>query len=280
MLIICNGPDTFRALKKAKELESAFKQKYDTTGLSVEHLAPGKEAVTNVAARAGAMSLFTPRRFVRTSNILTDSSKPQRATLKKTLSGDQEGFILLTLEDEPPTATILKELGTDIKIVRYDFPPLEGKAFIDWALEEARIMNIQDETIIRRIAGITNGDSWRCFFELMKQAANPGAEIMTGEGNEESIFAFAEAYIKGDKRWLPVIEEPDLHKQILSTFLTQARAGVRVRDGAADGLHPFIARKLRGQRLEEAEQALARVIEGFFVQRSGFSDEKEVLGIL
>lgn len=280
MLIICSGPDTFRALKKAKELESAFKQKYDATGLSVEHLPPGKEAVTNVAARAGAMSLFTPRRFVRTSNILTESSKPQRTTLKKILSGDQEGFILLTLEDEPPTATVLKELGEDIKIVRYDFPSLQGKAFLDWALEEGKAMNIQDETVIRHIAELTSGDSWHCFFELMKQAANPGAEVMIGEGSEESIFTFAETYIKGDKRWLSIIKEPDLHKQVLTTFLTQARAGIRVRDGANDGLHPFLARKLRGQRLEEAEQALARVIEGFFLQRSGFGDEKEILGIL
>src|SRR5690349_2995349 len=55
MLIVCHGPDTFRALQKARELELAFKQKYDAHGLSVERLASGKDAVTEIASRAGAI---------------------------------------------------------------------------------------------------------------------------------------------------------------------------------------------------------------------------------
>ncbi len=280
MLIICSGPDTFRALEKARELEVAFKQKYDTNGISVEHISTGKEAVTEVAARAGAISLFAPRRFVRTSQVLSESSKAQRATLKRALSGDQEGFILLTLEDEPPTATALNELGKDIKIVRYDFSLLQGKAFYEWALEQAQKMNIQDFAVVKRIAEATEGDSWRCFFALMKYAAYPEGGLIAGAETEQSIFSFAELYVKGDVRWAAIMEEPDLMKQVLTTFLPQARAGVRVRDGAADGLHPFVARKLRGQPLGQADEALARVIEGFFVQRAGYGDEKDVLGIL
>jgi hypothetical protein len=279
MLIICSGPDTFRALGKVRELEVAFKQKYDAHGISCERIASGKEAVTEVAARAGAISLFATRRLVRTSNILGESSKAQRTTLKKVLAGDQDGFILLTLEEEPPTATVLNELGSETKIVRYDFPALQGKAFVDWALGEARLLNIEDERSVRRIAEVTEGDSWRCFFEMMKLAAYPHAEILEGE-EERSIFSFAESYVRGNKSWWAIMEEPDLVKQVLTTFLTQARAGVRVRDGASDGLHPFVARKLKGQNLDEADQALARVLEGFFVQRSGYGDEKDVLGVL
>lgn len=280
MLIICSGPDTFRALEKARELEVAFKQKYDASGISVEHISTGKEAVTEVAARAGAISLFAPRRFVRTSQVLNESSKAQRATLKRALSGDQDGFILLTLEDEPPTATVLNELGKEMKIVRYDFSLLQGNAFYEWALEQAQKLNMQDTSRVKRIAEATEGDSWRCFFALMKCAAYPEGEEIAGVEAEQSIFSFAELYVKGDVRWAAIMEEPDLMKQVLTTFLPQARAGVRVRDGAADGLHPFVARKLRGQPLEKADEGLARVIEGFFVQRTGYGDEKDVLGIL
>lgn len=280
MLIVCSGPDTFRALKKARELEAAFKQKYDGNGISTEHISTGKEAVTEVAARAGAISLFAPRRFVRTSQVLSESSKAQRATLKRALSGDQDGFILLTLEDEPPTASVLNELGADIKVVRYDFPLLQGKAFYEWALEEAQGLAINDLARVKQIAEATEGDSWRCFFALMKYAAYPEGEITEYIEQEQSIFSFAEAYVKGDVRWTAIMEEPDLMKQVLTTFLPQTRAGVRVRDGAVDGLHPFVARKLKGQSLEKADEALAKVIEGFFVHRTGYADEKDVLGIL
>lgn len=280
MLIVCSGPDTFRALQKARELEAAFKQKYDAGGFSVEQISSGKEAVTEIAARAGAISLFCPRRFVRTSQVLSEASKAQRATLKKSLSGDQEGFILLTIEDEPPSAAALNELG-EVKIARYDFPAMDGRAFVAWAMEEARRMGLQDEKVARSIAEASNGDTWTCFFELMKRAAYGSAEMSAVEGGEEkTAFVFADAYVGGRDSWREIADDAALEKQILTTFLSQARSAIRVRDGAADGIHPFVARKLRGQALDDADEAFSRLVEGFFAQRSGYATEKEVVSIL
>ena len=155
MLIVCSGPDMFRALQKARELEVAFKQKFDATGLCVERIATGKEAVTEIAARAGAISLFTTRRFVRTANVLAEASKAGRATLAKTLAGDQDGFILLTLEDKPPEKSIINELGT-IKVVSYDFPMMDVNTCTKWALAEARQMGLVDEKAVSEIVEATN----------------------------------------------------------------------------------------------------------------------------
>lgn len=278
MLIICSGPDTFRALQKARELEAAFKQKYDAGGLSIERIASGKDAVTEIAARAGAISLFAPRRFVRTAQVLSEASKAQRTTLKKALAGDQDGFILLTIEDEPPSATTLKELG-EVKTVRYDFPVMQPAAFMKWALEEAKRMGLQDEKSVRAIVEATEGDTWRCYSEMMKRAAWGGSETIAMD-NEKSMFAFADAYVRGQSFWLDLIGDSSLEKQMLTTFLSQARAAVRVRDGATEGIHSFVARKLQGQSLGKADEALARLIEGFFLQRSGYADEKEVTSVL
>jgi hypothetical protein len=167
-----------------------------------------------------------------------------------------------------------------MKIVRYDFPLLQGKAFYEWALELAQTLNIQDSNRVKRISEATEGDSWRCFYALMKYAVYPEGEFIIHAELEQSIFSFAELYVKGDARWAAIMEESELTKQVLTTFLPQARAAVRVRDGAADGLHPFVVRKLKGQPLENADDALAKLIEGFFVQRAGYGDEKDALGIL
>lgn len=284
MLIVCSGPDGFRALRKAQELEKAFREKYDARGFCVERVEAGKHAVDEIAARAGAMSLFAPRRFVRTANLLAESGKAQRATLKRVLAGDQETFIVVTVEDEAPTAAILKELGNEIKIVRYDFLQLQGRAFFDWALGEARVLGLTDEACARRIAEVTEGDSGSCFFELMKRAAWEG-ETKTGglelvacslERERGGVFGYADLYVSGDRRWLEVTLSFDVARQAASAFLSQARAAVRVRDGVTDGVHPFVVKKLKGKKLEKVETALARAVEGFWVQRAGYGDEEEV----
>lgn len=279
MLIVCSGPDTFRALQKARELETAFKQKYDASGFSVEQISSGKEAVTEIAARAGAISLFSPRRFVRTAQVLSEASKAQRATLKKALSGDQDGFILLTIEEEPPSASVLSELG-EVKIARYDFPAMDARDFATWALEEARRMGLRDEKAVRAIVEVSSGDTWTCFFELMKRAAYGASEILSADGAERTAFVFADTYVRGQDSWREIMEDAALEKQMLTTFLSQVRSAIRVRDGAIEGIHPFVARKLRGQALEGADEAFSRLVEGFFAQRSGYATEKEVGSIL
>lgn len=280
MLIVCSGPDTFRALKKARELEVAFKQKYDAQGLSVEHISSGKSAITEIAARAGAVSLFASRRFVRTSNVLAEATKVQRGTLKKVLMGDQDGFIVLSVEEEPPIATVLKELEPEVKIVRYDFAASQGEAFFAWAREEAAEMGFVDEKIVREIARATEGDSWSCYFELMKRAAYPEAETSLMDSAEGTIFSFADAYVAGRPEWWGLAGQADFIKQTATTFLMQTRSALRVRDGAVEGLHSFVVRKMRGQRFEDVDEAFARVVESFFVQRSGYGDDKEALALL
>lgn len=281
MLIVCSGQDTFRALQKTRELEMAFKQKHDPQGLCVERLTSGKEAIAEIAARARGMSLFASRRFVRTADVLREASKAQRFVLKNALCGDQDGFILLTQEEEKPSRAILEEFGSTVKVISYDFPLLNESAFIAWAIEQAKVMGFQNILSIREVAQAHAGDGWSCYFELMKRAANEGATILSRpNGDQKDVFGFADAYACGDAAWFGITTDADLTKQALTLFLNQARTAVRVRDRVLDGVHPYVARKLQGKNLEHAHEALARVLEGFFVQRTGYADEKEALAIL
>ena len=69
MLLLCTGPDTYRAQQKAHDLERAFIEKYDKQALSVDHLDAGKDAIDEVLRKADSVSLFNPRRFLRIDPI-------------------------------------------------------------------------------------------------------------------------------------------------------------------------------------------------------------------
>ena len=93
MLLVCIGPDTFRAQAKARELENAFRQKYDLDGSSIERISPGKDGVDEVIERANTVSLFCPRRFMRTANLLMDCPKAKQTALVQSLTKDPENVI-------------------------------------------------------------------------------------------------------------------------------------------------------------------------------------------
>ncbi len=275
MLIFCSGPDTFRAQAKAQELEEAFRKKYDANGLSVEHLSSGKEAVTDIVERGSTMSLFASRRFLRTRNLLTESTKATRQLLAKALAYDQESVIVLSVEDDPPLATTLKELGTEIKIIKYDFPLLQGAAFLQWADQVATILGITDRQKARALAQACEGDAWQTWNELMKLAANPECELLQEERVAQTIFAYAEAYLKGRSSWRTLLDDKDLSVQALNVFLSQARAALRVRDGVTEGLHPFLVKKMRGVTLPHLEQSFAFLLQAVFAQRAGYMTDQE-----
>ncbi|MDP3793986.1 MAG: hypothetical protein Q8R07_04530, partial [Candidatus Uhrbacteria bacterium] len=121
MLILCIGPDTFRAQGKARELEEAFKKKYDPSGSSVEHVSFGKKGVDEVMERANTSSLFSSHRFLRTSNLIGECPKNKQAALAKTLARDSDHVIVVSVEDEAPAAVSLEPFEKNVKIIKYAF---------------------------------------------------------------------------------------------------------------------------------------------------------------
>ncbi|MBM3204572.1 hypothetical protein FJZ48_01155 [Candidatus Uhrbacteria bacterium] len=279
MLLLCIGPDTFRAQEKARELENAFKQKYDPSGSSVERIMPGKDAVDEIAQRANTVSLFSPRRFLRTSNLLTDGAKSKQAVLVQALSKDPENIIVVSVESEPPSTAIEKALAQVPKIIKYEFPAQQGAGFFRWASEIAGRLGIQDQTAIHRIAEATDGDSWFAWNELLKLAAG-GAHTAEKTEFSPSIYTYTEQYLQNQDGWKDALQDADLASQLLNTLLSQARAALRVRDGAIDGLHPYVVKKWRNNKIISHERYLAIALRALFMQRAGFSDDQEATTIL
>ena len=273
MLIICSGPDTYHARKKAQELMSAFRAKHDPLGYSTEVLRD--EKIEEILKRFGAPSLFAQKRMIQCDGLLSDLKIADVRLLAKRLESDQDQTILLTVEEEPLAAKHEKEFEK-IKLVRYDHPLLSGTKFLQAVQQRAQELNVSAELSFT-VAKNTEGDMWLAEQELQKCAANPQAPLVTSVQTEETVFQAAEAFIAQDPQWrnrLRSLSEPE---SLPSVFVSQARVFARVKDGESSDIHPFVLRKFSGFRLPSSRSAssLLRAIRVLISSRQGVTQQGE-----
>ncbi len=280
MLIACIGPDLFRALEKARELETAFRQKYDAEGSSCEQLhQEGTELIDEVVERVNTVSLFTPRRFLRVRDLLKNCPKGRVAALEKALSVDPDNVIVVTVESDLPPEATLAIVSKLPKWVRYDFPRLDARAFGTWIRERAlalgcTLTDAQTALIFEQAAG----DTWQAALGILQAAAgvtnDEQKRVSTGSLPERSLFDWAYAYVKQDPTWRLALEE--LGTEALYPFLSQLRSYQRVKNGQEASLPSFVARKLKGIRTTDSEEQFVRLLEAVMLQRQGYLREDEL----
>lgn len=272
MLIICSGPDTWHARKKAKELMQAFRDKHDTQGFSTSMMLEPELLV--LLQQFGAPSLFSPKRFIRCDGILDGMKVADSRLLAKRLLEDGEQTIVLSVEQEPVAAKTLEALK-EAKVVTYAFPQLEGKAFQDWCIRYAVERGIP-ELRAREVAQ-QSADTWSAVQALDMLAADPQAELVQYAVETAGVFEAVDDFLR-QRAWRDAAQElePDA---FLATAISQLRSALRVRDGAVRGLHPFVVKKLSGLKRPDLERVLRRLLRVQVVQRSGYaaSDELESL---
>lgn len=275
MLILCSGPDVFRAQERARELLSHFAQKYDVAQTSVERLeGSGTVIVDQLIERINTPSLFAPRRFLRVSNLWRDCSKAKQAALVQALSRDVEQVIVVSIEEEPLTDVLERLIAPLPRVTRYDFPLLRGPAFVAWVTQLATRLSVTDKDVIQQIAEQSEGDSWRAWNELLIAAA--GGMIAMRHVTDLSVYELADTFLQARPEWRTQLAEQSQTPQAMQAFLGQVRALLRVRDGAAQTLPSFIVRKLQAWRPDpQTEERFARVLLYYFVQRSGLANEEE-----
>ncbi|MBP9761988.1 hypothetical protein KBD34_00020 [Patescibacteria group bacterium] len=280
MLIACIGPDVYRALEKGRELEQAFRQKYDPEGTSIERLQEdGGDLVDEVIERVNTVSLFTPRRFLRVRDLLKGCPKGRVAALNKALSVDPENVIVVTVESDVPNDTTMKALADLPKWVRYDFPILDTRAFQTWIRERATVLSCSlSERQVEKIAEQAAGDAWQASLLLLQAASGTDPnDVLSDEKNESerSLFEWADAYLRQDADWRAAVEQLG-PESLTYPFLSQLRAYQRVKSGQENGLPSFVARKLRSVVSPESEERFARLLEAVMLQRQGYVREDEL----
>lgn len=272
MLILCTGPDTYRARQKAKELEQAFRTKFDPSGYAT--LVDPTLAPEALALQIGTTSLFAPRKFFRRDRLFADASAAGLKTLVKQLSGDQDNIIVVSVEDAPLDAKTMKALE-GLKVVAYPYPAMDRKAFEAWGIEEASKHGVSAERARNIVAAVEPGDTWLASQEIAKASANPEVPVLNAAEQELGVFSVADAFVAGAP-WRSLasrLEEPPL-----VVFSSQVRSALRVRDGATQGIHPFLVKKFTQGRSSGRDIAVnfRRLLRAQTAQRQYLSQEDEV----
>lgn len=278
MLILCIGPDTYRAQQKARDLEASFRTKYDASGLNVE-MFPADDSVFSFLQSRGGLGLFAAKRFFRGTGLLEHKKSLLETHIPRVLGGDQEASIVVSVEEEAPDAKVMTFLQTaSVKVVTYVFETLRGREFATWLTDESVRRGMQAErTLIQRIAERYEGDTWGAIQELTKlEVHHDSTTLVEGAVDTGDVFAVADAWLR-DRSWRGMAMEP---AEKLRLFPSQARSALRVRDGAVQGLHPFVAKKLRSVDAARAELVEQRAVEVVFAARSGMCSEEEAESLL
>ncbi|MFA5186295.1 MAG: hypothetical protein WC551_07455 [Patescibacteria group bacterium] len=240
MLIVCSGPDTWRARKRALELLEAFKTKHDISGFSTETLKSGDfQAALN---QIGAPSIFSPKRMIRCDGLLENLKIADIRKLAARLKADGESTVLLTVEDEPPTEKILEEFKGP-GFFHYQYPELSGTEFLKVCQALARESGLEPSSA-KEIADRCGGDIWKAVNEIGKFSANPKAPHSENESDPGSPFGAVDEYLGNRAGWMETIVALD-DDQTSSLILSQTKSAIRVKDGEVVRMPPFAISKLK-----------------------------------
>lgn len=277
MLILCCGPDTYRATQRAHELEEAFRAKHDPSGTSIERLETGKKAVDEVIERSLTVSLFSPMRFIRADGLIEHCPKPKAKALANALAKDPERVIVVSIEQEKPTNTDLKPFAEVPKLIVNDYPLLRGKAFEEWLAQAAQAVGVTDKSAIAKLSRACDGDAWLASNELLKLAAGGESEVI--RESDASGYDLANQFLRGDKTRYNILLS-DQAEALPYPLQQQSMAAQRVQSGDVQGIPPFVLSKLRSINPERVRAMTSTSLMMLLLSRSGLGDIDEALALL
>lgn len=271
MIIVCSGPDTYRARERARLLFGAFREKHDQQGFSTENVGPC--SLADLLARFGSGSLFCSKKMLRVDGCLAGYKIAEIRTLAAVLERDKENTILLTVEEEPPNEKVLSALAS-APLHHFNFARQTGFAFRKWVREKAAPLGIA-RAAADAVAEYADGDSWLAIQELGKLEADSEAD---GSGwvrpESQTVFEAAENMLRRDAGWRTKIEALK-DESSSAIFLSQARSYLRVKDRHANGVHPYVVKKMSGLRVVDGPDQFAKLLKMFVASRSNLTNSRE-----
>lgn len=277
MLLVCAGPDSFQALRKAQDLELAYREKYDPTGLSIERLTSTK--LEALAERMGSVGLFAQRRCLRVTNLVSSWKKADWDRASKLFARDSEQTIVISVEDELSPESEKNVSAWDRSRV-YRFYIKTGRDFEQYAEQLAKEKNIEFVNELREYARAIEGDAWGFWNALPRwQATKTVPSLASGE---VSVFARSDQYLLGAERErLQALADGE---DLLPLMLQQARQGLRVLAHEADARTPAFALRKWEKLIPKQKQLFMnrtnRLIGTTIAQRYGAVSGDETTALL
>jgi hypothetical protein len=278
MLIICSGEDSFRALEKARELEEAYRMKYDKEGHSVERPAFLSEGIDRLLSSGSGASLFSERKFIRLDGIATSCPREKRESILRVLGNDVEKLIVVGVESGKLNEKDLKPYRALPKLILYDYPVLSPYQFGRWAQSYALKNGFRDAKRVQKIVARCQGDSWFFVNEFWKMRAGGNFSETSAAGTD--AYGVIDSFLRRDpNRWsfLRIYGDTD---EIMARIGHQSRMLSLVHSDHRDGVHPYVAKKLSAMKNADHEERFRSLMTSFVWSRTGMASADEALDAL
>ena len=295
MIILLQGPDTYRSRQRLKVLRDAFQTKHDPTGINIIRLDGPSLSVDEVNKAVSTRGFLSSKRMVVIENLSQHKSPKTIEAVQELLQHwDNEDTVLVLWEGAAPTKGRKKKssglnVGKGKTILTEDFPLLSGAQAAQWIKKEISRQGGQINADAERLLiGLLGNDLWEASSEIDKllsyakdrSITATDVELLVKSKFDSDIFRLTDALAaRNAGEALRLMEDEvggGLPIQYLLTMLArQFRILLQVKDylesGNAPGklageleLHPFVARKSTEQArhfsLTELKHIYARLV--------------------
>lgn len=242
MLIHCCGPDTFRMRQKARDLESAYRKKYDPDGRTIERLS-GPGLYRAVLDRLATPSLFAEKKYLCCEGLFSEKkwTPKQSDVFTRAMERDADQTIVLNTESALISKTILSFFSEGALFV-YEHPLLSG---LQLTKEVHRLCKHYDvpNSFSDFLIQTYGSDLWAIDTALQVLRVDP-EYLAEGGPDADSLFVISDLLLMQPSRW-----NPSHSSQASADVYRQSRRQLAqifsVQAGEVDGIHPFVQKKLK-----------------------------------
>lgn len=284
MFILIYGEDTFRVNEKVKQIKTAFKQKFDKTGLNTASF-PAEDSSklepADVLQAVCSYPFLGEKRMVFVRDLISNTKKADQNIWIDGFKRMPESTIVVVWEIAEPSTLeknpMFKELLKIGEVHSYPFPSLEGVSLAKWASDRVNAMKGKiDRQALQELVERVGSDLWQMSHDIEKLVAFANGNTITKLIVEEMVRASFEGNIfelmdavskKQTVKAIRLLEEERCAGSDDHYLLTMLGRQVRLLLGArsmldenprvgkqdvasALGVHPYAAQKA----LEQARQ--------------------------
>lgn len=279
MLIVCSGPESFKARQKYRELTEAFRVKHDPRSSSMESIT-SKDALAEVVSKLSSPTLFTSMKLLRCEYLFADATPAKIKKFNLALERDANQTVVLDYEDKPLTAKNASAITSTLSHF-YSFEKLIGAELKQEISRMCSAHNVSSE-VAPKLIEIFNDDLWAVDTMLqMLSVADSAADVkdLSSSATLESVYSLVDSILDGNGSWLFNAAQTDPN-ELLATLISQARQWLQLQANETDGVHPYVQKKLSYKKFKDADTRTLSFIRVLAASRSSLAIQQEAVQLI
>jgi DNA polymerase III delta subunit len=276
MLVICAGPDSFRARLKYRDLVLAYKKKYDEKGDTVESL-PLDNLYEAVLSKLGNQTLFASKKLLVCEGLMSKLTAKQASNLRDAIYRDGDITVVIDYEEKAPKATAIKSFE-EKELYVYAHEMAKGTELNKIVADLCKRYGVE-VTLVPSLIQRYQSDLWAIDTALQMIRVLDKQTVESGDVQIDNMFGLVDKLLKNQKSWIGQYTAFDINA-ILSSTVSQMRTWHMAQEGMAKGAHPFVQRKLSGMRIKDADFRFQQFLKTFYGSRNSLAAGDEIAQIL